>query len=280
MIEGNTTFSYKGKEINRVFGIKWLIDSYKDNLESRVQLGETPLYSPTGVLNRELADSLAQEVKTMMAAVRNLRTSEDITGYILSNISRISGMLGSIGVDVDMDNLSLVLTDYQKNSELVTDTTNMSSLLGNLNSIYSNFNNKKNNEYIIDTPEDILRVNTGAYENISLPFSKLHQQFVEDSVHELGKGYWSYRQSSLLARMIKSFNAKMGGFERFQEFMHEQFDQYGETYYNAETDEYYNEWLNLLSGKSLEFKTSDVGIQAKTNLDSGEITREEYNKIM
>ena len=108
----------------------------------------------------------------------------------------------------------------------------------------------------VSSSSDIMRYNTGNYKFIAEFLGQVqNDNIVEDSTYVSGKRRWSYGYPSFLSEFIKKINAKevkgVDTEQRFNDFIKEEFEKYGDSYYDANNDRFHNEMLNLLTGRTV-----------------------------
>lgn len=242
------TFKMETIAINKPEGVYYLLDAWRDNYESGVQLDDDSVYEKNGEINKDNAAKGLQWTEALNNMFQNLDTEARLQLLEKEDVwSTIMKLLHMLGIDVNPSVLKTALTDI-KTAPGITFTDPIMLLLPQLNIIFSGI---KKGEIKSETREDgtekrgdLINTFGSAYNMIASMMAEVTEDAIESSVRENDKSYYSHVTPNYLGKLIKNLKNVMNDKERFEQFMQTEFKQY-EWFFKG--DHWRNDWLRQLA---------------------------------
>lgn len=228
MLDG--TFKMQTIAINKLEGVYYLLDAWRDNYENGMQLDNDSVYEKNGDINIENAEKGLKWVETLNNKFSNLDTEARLELLEDDRIWKtILKLLNMIGIDANPSILRNALTDI-RTSDTAKFTDPIMVLLPQLNIIFKGI---KKGEIKSETGEDGIEkrgdlINTfgSAYSAIANMMANVTEDAIESSVRENDKSYYSHVTPNYLGKLIKQLKNVRGDRKRFEEFINTEFKQY------------------------------------------------------
>lgn len=242
------TFKMETIAINKPEGVYYLLDAWRDNYESGVQLDDDSVYEKNGEINKDNAAKGLQWTETLNNMFQNLDTESRLQLLEREDVwSTIMKLLHMSGIDANPSILKTALTDI-KTAPGITFTDPIMLLLPQLNVIFSGI---KKGEVKSETREDgterrgdLINTFGSAYNMIASMMAEVTEDAIESSVRENDKSYYSHVTPGYLGKLIKNLRNVMNDKERFEQFMQTEFKDYEWFFKDGH---WRNDWLRQLA---------------------------------
>ena len=221
--DGSTQF--KTIPLNKPEGIYYLLDSWRDNYESRSILDADSVYDMKGSVLKDKA-KIGKNIVDKLINKYNTLSSEDQLNVVNDedDFKNITKALKMLGISIDENNLSHALSKAVKGKE-----TNVMKLLTSLATIYKGIaDGSVEKESAEKGKENYDLINTFGtqFNNIALMVAKVTDNAIESSIRENGKSYYSHTNPSYLLKTIKKLKNVLGDESKFQKYIEDEFGKY------------------------------------------------------
>lgn len=242
------TFKMETIAINKPEGVYYLLDAWRDNYESGVQLDDDSVYEKNGEINKDNAVKGLEWTESLNNMFQNLDTEARLQLLEREDVwNTIMKLLHMLGIDANPSVLKTALTDI-KTAPGITFTDPIMLLLPQLNIIFSGI---KKGEIKSETREDgtekrgdLINTFGSAYNMIASMMAEVTEDAIESSVRENDKSYYSHVTPNYLGKLIKNLKNVMNDKERFEQFMQTEFKDYEWFFKDGH---WRNDWLRQLA---------------------------------
>lgn len=242
------TFKMETIAINKLEGVYYLLDAWRDNYENGVQLDDDSVYEKNGEINKDNAAKGLKWTETLNNMFQNLDTESRLQLLEREDVwNTIMKLLHMLGIDANPSVLKTALTDI-KTAPGITFTGPIMLLLPQLNVIFSGI---KKGEVKSETGEDgtekrgdLINTFGSAYNMIASMMAEVTEDAIESSVRENDKSYYSHVTPNYLGKLIKNLKNVMNDKERFEQFMQTEFKDYEWFFKDGH---WRNDWLRQLA---------------------------------
>nr|DAH00051.1 MAG TPA: hypothetical protein [Crassvirales sp.] len=242
------TFKMETIAINKPEGVYYLLDAWRDNYESGVQLDDDSVYEKNGEINKDNAVKGLEWTESLNNMFQNLDTEARLQLLEREDVwNTIMKLLRMLGIDANPSVLKTALTDI-KTAPGITFTDPIMLLLPQLNVIFSGI---KKGEIKSETREDgtekrgdLINTFGSAYNMIASMMAEVTEDAIESSVRENDKSYYSHVTPNYLGKLIKNLKNVMNDKERFEQFMQTEFKDYEWFFKDGH---WRNDWLRQLA---------------------------------
>lgn len=244
------TFRIETVSINRPEGIGYLLDSWRDNYESGTVLDEDSIYDTAGNINKDNAKKGLEEVERLNDRFNALDSQEERLKLLEEQevIDSISRLLSMIGVNPNSYVLKTSLTNIPQ-IEGGTMTDPVLLLLPQLHTIFKGIikgdMDSQVSEENKEERKDLINEFNGVYTEIANLLKDITEDAIESSTRENDKAYYSHANPSYLGKLIKKLRNVIGGEERFQKFLQDEYKQY-DWFYDSKEGRWRHDWLQKL----------------------------------
>lgn len=233
--------------VNKPEGTYYLIDSWRDNHESRIILDEDSVYKNNGEINKEHASKGLSIVEELNNQFQRLNTQERLDLLDKKEVwNKLIKVLNMIGIDPNPSTLRAALTNI-KSTEDVEITDPIILLISQLNVILSGLVKGKVKSEILEDGTvkrgDIINTFGTAYDTIAGMLAEVTEDAIESSVREGDKTYYAHLNPSYIGKIIKLLKNVSGNKKKFAKFMQTEYKQYEWFFKNGE---WRNDWLHEL----------------------------------
>lgn len=270
------TFKMQTIAVNKPEGIYYLLDSWRDNYESRTLLDDDSVYGKNGDINIENAEKGLKWVETLNNKFSNLNTEERLKLLEQDRIWKtILKLLNMIGIDANPSILKNALTDI-KTSDMVKFTDPIMILLPQLNIIFKGIKKGEVKSGIRENGSevrgDLINTFGSAYNMIANIMTNVTEDAIESSVREDGKSYYSHTTPNYLGKLIKQLKNVRGDKARFEEFINTEFKQYEWFFKNGR---WRSDWIEQLTNSEEMRK----GFNHKVLLNSDKVEYSDWTDL-
>lgn len=190
---------------------------------------EYSIYNADGTINKNRAEVVRNAVDKLR---EDLGKSNKVKEFINERLFYIRDMFNAVGITFDStEDMLEVFSDKYNN----LDKTMISTLLEKVQYIAD----RAKQDDVHDVTQ-LAELANSDYKTIATEVAKNETDFIENSVHENNKGYWSYRYTSAIGEMLKMLQNKNGTREQFEKYIKDNFQKYS-VYYDEANGKFYNE---------------------------------------
>ena len=280
-------FHYKTVYINKPQGISYLIDEWRDNINSGIILSDDSVYKVDGKFNKENIKKNSTTVKSLMddfkkglpASASNEIKNDYVYKWIDDNLDSLNSLLKSTGIDVDNDILRLALTQTMfENNKQMSFTPTINSTLETLQTMFNEFD-KVDIEYDEAGEEkrpDIYKIAQSRYNQIATTIATITEDAIESSVFENEKSYYSHLVPSYLGKTLKKLKNSMNDMSRFNKFIEEEFKKAQWFYKDGD---FRLEWLRQLADQTSEGKDARDLLDHKILLNFNKVNYSDLSEM-
>lgn len=216
---------WKTVSVNKPEGIGYLLDSWRDSIDSGDLLDDHSIYKKDGTIDKMSAQYGLSEVQRLQAIFNNKFESDG--AEIIKNNPEIADALISamkmVGINTDPVVINNALTFIHSDGLYYSAA---SRILTHLNEIFSGIVAGKYNQTVdengIEQRVDLLEEFTGSYSKIAEVISTVDDGAIEQSIRENGKTYYGHVMPSYLGKLIKN----MKNPNKFEKYIAEQYQKY------------------------------------------------------
>lgn len=216
---------YSSISINTSESTRYLLDTWRNNQRLGFTLSDNSIFNSDGGID-ETSRTHAKDLKSKLFSIRDsIRSKQkpvEVQQEILdNNWEIIEDSFRAIGIDMDADLLKLALRQeaevYQNNNIVKNRQINAITALNNVITILSEIE-KRYGDY---NGRDLVNAFSGPYKNIAEVLVTATGRFMESSVRENGKSYYSRTTPSYMGKLIKQLKLKDDAAAK--KFLEEQF---------------------------------------------------------
>ena len=227
---------YSSISINTSESTRYLLDTWRNNQRKGFILTENSIYNNNGEISetsRKHANNLKSKLSNIASELRNNQKSVDAQKEILNEENKegkkenweiIKDSFRAIGIDVDSDLLKLALEQeaevYKGSNNKDNKPINAITALYNVVTILTEIGGKRSGDYI---GKDLINSFSGPYKSIAEVLVTASGGFMESSVRENGKSYYSRTTPSYMGKLIKQLKQKDN--DAAEKFLEEEFGQ-------------------------------------------------------
>lgn len=215
---------YNSISINTSESTKYLLDTWRNNQRLGFILSDNSIFNSDGGIDKsssERADKLLVIVSNLQVKFGGISLEEQIALLDNDEIwNKVEDCFRAIGIDMDSDLLKLALKQEYKDYEgdaIRTKINTVRRALNNISTIVAEVE-KKWFEY---SDRDLVNAFSGPYKSIAEVLVTASGGFMESSVRENGKSYYSRTTPSYMGKLIKQLKLKDD--EAAKAFLREQF---------------------------------------------------------
>lgn len=256
---------YSSISINTSESTRYLLDTWRNNQRLGFTLSDNSIFNSDGGIDetsRTHAKDLKSKLFSIRDSIRSKQKSVEAQQEILdddNNWEIIEDSFRAIGVNMDADLLKLALRQeaevYQNNNIVKNRPINALTALNNVITILSEIE-KRYGDY---NGRDLVNAFSGPYKNIAEVLVTATGGFMESSVRENGKSYYSRTTPSYMGKLIKQLKLKDDAAAK--KFLEEQFGQVA--FFKLKDEELGDRWLSDWLDKLCSNKVYD-GKRGKT----------------
>lgn len=241
---------YSSISINTSESTKYLLDTWRNNQRKGLTLTENSIYNDNGEISetsRKHARNLYSKLSSIVSELRsNQKSVEAVKAQkkiLNDNWETIEASFRAIGIDMDSDLLKLALeqeVDTYENKSNKTQKNSPISAIPALNNVIVILREieRRYGEY---TNKDLVNAFSGPYKSIAEVLVIASGRFMESSVRENGKSYYSRTTPSYMGKLIKQLKQKDN--DAAEKFLEEEFGQV--TFFRL-GDRWLSDWLGKL----------------------------------
>lgn len=241
---------YSSISINTSESTKYLLDTWRNNQRKGLTLTENSIYNNNGEISetsrkhaRNLYSKLSSIVSELRSNQKSVEAVEAQKKTLNDNWKAIETGFRAIGVDMDSDLLKLALeqeVDTYKNKNNKTQKNSPISAIPALNNVIVILREieRRYGEY---TNKDLVNAFSGPYKSIAEVLVTATGGFMESSVRENGKSYYSRTTPSYMGKLIKQLKQKDN--DAAEKFLEEEF---GQVAFFRLGDRWLSDWLGKL----------------------------------
>lgn len=243
--DGST--KYNSISINTSESTRYLLDNWRNNQRKGFTLTENSIFNSNGGIDensREHARYLEFKLDPIITNLRKNQGSVKEQRKILTDTDNwkiIEDSFRAIGIDMDSNLLSLALEQeadvYENDNTKKNTPINALTALSSVNTILAEIE-KKYGDY---NGRDLVNAFSGPYKSIAEVLLTATGGFMESSVRENGKSYYSRTTPSYMGKLMKQLKLKND--ESAKAFLNEQF---GYVAFFKLGDRWLSDWLNKL----------------------------------
>lgn len=239
---------YSSISINISESTRYLLDTWRNNQRKGFTLTKNSIYNSDGKID-ETSSKRAEDLSIIVSDLQVKFSGESLEKQIglLENKeiwNNIEICFRAIGVDMDSDLLKLALKqeyeDYEGDSSKNKIST-ISKVLNNISTIVAEIENNWT-EY---SDRDLVNAFSGPYKSIAEALVTATGGFMESSVRENGKSYYSRTTPSYMGKLMKQLKLKDD--VAAKKILEEQFGQVA--FFKLKDEELGDRWLSDWLGK-------------------------------
>lgn len=238
---------YSSISINTSESTRYLLDTWRNNQRKGFTLTKNSIFNSNGGID-ENSRTHARDLKSMLSpiitSIGKKQKSVEAQQEILDNDDNwkiIEDSFRAIGVDMNADLLKLALRQeaevYQNSNTVENRPINALTALNNVRTILAEIE-KRYGDY---NGRDLVNAFSGPYKSIAEVLVTATGGFMEGSVRENGKSYYSHNTPSYMGKLMKQLKLKND--ESAKAFLNEQF---GDVAFFKFGDRWLSDWLNKL----------------------------------
>lgn len=238
---------YSSISINTTESTRYLLDTWRNNQRKGFILTENSIFNSNGKIDensRVHTTDLLIKLSPIIGSIRKNQESVEAQIVILrdeGNWKTIEDSFRAVGIDMDSDFLKLALEQeakvYQNNRTSRYRPINALAALNSINTILSEIW-KRYGDY---SDRDLVNAFSGPYKNLAEVLVTASGGFMESSVRENGKSYYSRTTPSYMGKLIKQLKLKDDATAK--KFLEEQF---GSVAFFKLKDRWLSDWLDKL----------------------------------
>lgn len=241
---------YSSISINTSESTRYLLDTWRNNQRKGLTLTENSIYNNNGEISetsrkhaRNLYSKLSSIVSELRSNQKSVEAVETQKKTLNDNWKAIETGFRAIGVDMDSDLLKLALeqeVDTYENKNNKTQKNSPISAIPALNNVIVILREieRRYGEY---TNKDLVNAFSGPYKSIAEVLVTATGGFMESSVRENGKSYYSRTTPSYMGKLIKQLKQKDN--DAAEKFLEEEF---GQVAFFRLGDRWLSDWLGKL----------------------------------
>ena len=212
---------YSSISINTSESTRYLLDTWRNNQSQGLTLTEKSIYNSNGNIDKnskEHAQKLKSELSKIATRLRSKQKSVEAQIEILNeenkegkkeNWETIETSFKAIGIDMDPNLLKLALEQeaevYKGSDNKDSKPINAITSLDNVVTILTEIGGKRHGDYI---GKDLINSFSGPYKSIAEVLVTATGRFMESSVRENGKSYYSRTTPSYMGKLVKQLKLK------------------------------------------------------------------------
>lgn len=269
----NGDINIKTFPVNESEGTSYLINSWRDNYESRTPLDKDSVYDNKGDINIDNATKGLEWVNTLIDKFSKVPSRSSLLeeDRIFNTVVKLLNM---IGIDVNPSILNEALTE-EASIEGVSVTPPITLLLEQLKVVYSGIVKGKVTQVRADgskVTKDLINTFSSVYNTVADMLNDVIEDAVESSARENGKSYFSYTNPNYLGKIIKQLKNVSNSKEDFDKFINDEYKQYKFFYKDGR---WRNDWLSQI----VESEKIRDGLKHKVLLNFNKIEYADWDEI-